>query len=1033
MLINFFFTLRAAKLPVSVKEYLTLLEAIREGVIDDSEAGGPGPTVDKFYYLARATLVKDEAHYDRFDRAFAAYFKGVELLADFTREVPLEWLQKRLELELSPEEKAAIEKMGWDELMETLKKRFEEQKGRHEGGSKWIGTGGTSPFGAWGYNPQGIRIGQDGGRGKSAVKVWDQRQFKDYDDSVELGTRNIKVALRRLRRFAREGALDELDLDDTIRSTAANAGWLDLKMVPERHNRVKVLLLMDVGGTMDEHVHRVEELFSAAKHEFKHLEFYLLPQLRLRLRVEEQPPPLQREVPDRRAAAHLQPRLQAGARRRRDDEPVRDPAKRRQRRIQQRGERCRMAAAAHAGVSEVRLDQPRAAGRLGIPPEHRHHPAAHEPAHVPAHAAGTRRGDAPARQMTAPPAPRRHPRPLRGAARACAAALALAALGGCAMFGDRKDESAAVARDPAAGPPPGTGLAAGDRASWRLEVAAPPPLRKLLVDYLDLSRFQAAAGDEGVTPAELSRLIATAPAQARSLLETEGYFNAEVSVEREDGTPPLVRVRVEPGPRTTVAKVDVRARGPLQQAAEAGDAAAARIRRQLGRDFALPVGEPWRQSDWSAAKVQTVSRLRSLGYAAGTLADSRALVDATTQRADLDLLLDSGPLFLLGDIRIEGLERYREAAVRNVANFGPGEPYSEQKLQEYQERLAKVGLFESSSVRIEPDAAQAAAVPVVVRVREFPLQQATLGIGYSANTGQRLTLEHIHRRVFGLHWRSRSRLELGRDLKSAETELTSHPLPDNWRNIVALGVENLTSGSQERNSARLRVGRARDTKELDRLYYLELTRSNLHDVPTDTSTSATAVSGHYHWVFRRLDSVLLPTRGWSLTAQLGAGYSKSSDADNGPFGRTLARFNYYRPFGGDWYTQTRIEAGQVHAADNVGIPDTLLFRAGGDDSVRGYAYRSLGPVKKGVVTSGRVLLTGSAEVQHPITPRYPAFLWAVFVDAGNAAQDWGSYRPVFGYGTGVRWRSPVGPLRLDVAYGQDVGKVRLHLSVGVNF
>ncbi len=274
MLINFFFTLRAARLPVSVKEYLTLLEAIREGVIDDADAGGPGPTVDKFYYLARATLVKDEAHYDRFDRAFAAYFKGVELLADFTKEIPLEWLQKRLELELSAEEKAAIEKMGWDELMETLKKRFEEQKGRHEGGSKWIGTGGTSPFGAWGYNPQGVRIGQDGGRNRSAVKVWDQRQFKDYDDSVELGTRNIKVALRRLRRFAREGAHDELDLDDTIRSTAANAGWLDLKMVPERHNRVKVLLLMDVGGTMDEHVHRVEELFSAAKHEFKHLEFF---------------------------------------------------------------------------------------------------------------------------------------------------------------------------------------------------------------------------------------------------------------------------------------------------------------------------------------------------------------------------------------------------------------------------------------------------------------------------------------------------------------------------------------------------------------------------------------------------------------------------------------------------------------------------------------------------------------------------------------------------------------------------------------
>jgi len=270
MLIDFFQTLRSARLPVSVREYLTLLEALKAGVIDDDG----GPTVDRFYFLARTTLVKDEAHFDRYDQAFAAYFKGVEQRADFTRELPLEWLRKTLELELSPEERAAIEKMGWDELMATLKKRFEEQKERHEGGSRMIGTGGTSPFGAWGYNPQGVRIGQDKGRHRSAVKVWDQRAYKDYDDAKELGTRQIKVALRRLRRFAREGAAEELDLDDTIHSTAANAGMLDIRMVPERHNRVKVLLLMDVGGTMDEHVHRVEELFSAARSEFKHLEFY---------------------------------------------------------------------------------------------------------------------------------------------------------------------------------------------------------------------------------------------------------------------------------------------------------------------------------------------------------------------------------------------------------------------------------------------------------------------------------------------------------------------------------------------------------------------------------------------------------------------------------------------------------------------------------------------------------------------------------------------------------------------------------------
>ncbi|MGE0348199.1 vWA domain-containing protein [Hydrogenophaga sp.] len=271
MLIDFFYTLRSAKLPVSVKEYLVLLEAMQADVV-----GPRNPeacSMDDFYFLARTALVKDEKHYDKFDRAFAAYFKGVEMIADFTKPIPADWLRREMERILSEEQKANAPKMDWDELMETLRKRLEEQKERHEGGSKWIGTGGTSPFGNSGQNPQGVRIGGKGGN-KSGVKVWEQRAYRDYDDTQELGTRNIKVALRRLRKFAREGNDLELDLPDTIRSTAANAGYLDIKMIPERHNNVKVLLLMDVGGTMDEHIQRVEELFSAVKSEFKHLEFY---------------------------------------------------------------------------------------------------------------------------------------------------------------------------------------------------------------------------------------------------------------------------------------------------------------------------------------------------------------------------------------------------------------------------------------------------------------------------------------------------------------------------------------------------------------------------------------------------------------------------------------------------------------------------------------------------------------------------------------------------------------------------------------
>ena len=266
MLINFFYHLRASRLPVSINELLTLLAALKKGVIR--------PSIDEFYFLSRATLVKDEAHYDRFDRAFGEFFDGVQTSIGLAKEIPDEWFKELLEREFTPEELAKLEKLGFERLMEEFRKRLEEQDGAHHGGNKWIGSGGTSPFGLGGRHPEGIRIGGPGKGNKSAVKVWEARAYRDYDDQVELGTRNIKVALRRLRRFAREGAELELDLHDTIESTARNAGWLDLKLVPERHNAVKVLMLLDVGGTMDEHIRRVEELFSATKAEFKHLEFY---------------------------------------------------------------------------------------------------------------------------------------------------------------------------------------------------------------------------------------------------------------------------------------------------------------------------------------------------------------------------------------------------------------------------------------------------------------------------------------------------------------------------------------------------------------------------------------------------------------------------------------------------------------------------------------------------------------------------------------------------------------------------------------
>jgi len=267
MLVTFFHELRDADVPVSLREYLSLLEALQADLADKR--------VEDFYYLARAALVKDERNLDKFDRVFAHVFKGLDLMSETaSEEIPEEWLRKLTDRVFTEEEKAQIEALGgWEKIMEELKKRLEEQQGRHEGGSKWIGTGGTSPYGAYGYNPAGIRIGQDGNRNFRAIKVWDKREFRDLDDSVEIGTRNIKMALRKLRQFARQGADEELDLDRTIQSTA-HEGYLNLEFRPERRNTVKVLLFFDVGGSMDWHVKISEELFSAVRSEFKHMEYY---------------------------------------------------------------------------------------------------------------------------------------------------------------------------------------------------------------------------------------------------------------------------------------------------------------------------------------------------------------------------------------------------------------------------------------------------------------------------------------------------------------------------------------------------------------------------------------------------------------------------------------------------------------------------------------------------------------------------------------------------------------------------------------
>jgi translocation and assembly module TamA len=570
-------------------------------------------------------------------------------------------------------------------------------------------------------------------------------------------------------------------------------------------------------------------------------------------------------------------------------------------------------------------------------------------------------------------------------------------------------------------------------ANYAVEVDAPAELATLLLTHLDLARFRAAPQAEGITGLELDRLAAAAPAQVRALLETEGYFAGKVEVRRAADAQGLavIRLVVQPGPRASVAELDLAAQGEFGAAVARRDAAAQELLAEIRRRFALPVGEPFRQAAWDEGKNAAMARLRAGGYPAATWARTEARVDARQNRVRLQLLADSGPLFRIGSLRIEGLQRYDEEAVRRLFTAGPGTPYDERLLLELQERLVKVGLFEGATVEIDPDPAQAAAATVTVRVREQPLQQATVGAGISANTGPRLTLEHLHRQPLGIPWVMKNEFELGGQRRAWQGDLTSHPVPGLYRNLLGASLEQLRSGEELRQAGSARIGRTQDTPRIERLYFAEITGVRLVN-PVGATRSA-AVSANYQWVWRDLDSVLLPTEGVSLSAQAALGFAHSSTLSDGAFGRLQTRLTWYRPIGKAWYATARVEAGQVFADVNTGVPDTLLFRAGGDGSVRGYEFRSLGPVVGGALGSGRSLLTASAELSRPLSRSMPSLWGAGFVDAGNAAQSFGQLRPVVGYGVGVRWRSPVGPLRVDLAYGHAVQAFRVHLGLGIAF
>jgi len=569
------------------------------------------------------------------------------------------------------------------------------------------------------------------------------------------------------------------------------------------------------------------------------------------------------------------------------------------------------------------------------------------------------------------------------------------------------------------------------RTPYLLRITAPDDLDDLLSTYLDLARFRTDPALADVTEAEIRRLVAATPAQAQSLLETRGYFNPVIRITTDEGSPPTITLQVDPGERTRVSRATVEVQGDIVERAEQGDARDRQLLAEIQAGWRLREGRPFSQGWWNSEKSELLGRLRTDGYPAAAWSGTAAEVDAPRNTVRLFAVADSGPLYRFGPTSIEGLSLHREEAVSNLLTFQPGQRYTEKQVLDLQERLQRSGLFESASVIVDPDPATAEAAPVAITVRELPLQDLTLGVGYSDVARLRGTIEHLHRRPFGLNWVSKNKLELGRDQKALKSELISHPKADQYRNLLAFAGERFSSASSApTDSYRVRAGRTQDTERIDRLYYGEYTTAI---VTTDLGRQrASAITANYEWVWRNVDNILLPTQGIAASAQVGAGHARS-DTGNGPFTRLYGRLSGYQPLGG-WYGSARLEAAEVFTRNNVSVPDTLLFRAGGDESVRGYPYRSIGPQQGGTTVGGKVLATASAELARPFSARnLRQWWWAVFVDAGDATNSWQDYAVKIGAGAGIRWRSPVGPLKIDAAYGEETNRWRLHLSVGIAY
>jgi translocation and assembly module TamA len=585
------------------------------------------------------------------------------------------------------------------------------------------------------------------------------------------------------------------------------------------------------------------------------------------------------------------------------------------------------------------------------------------------------------------------------------------------------------------------GAACAQGVNYTVRIDAPRELKDLLEENLDLMRWR---GNPRLDQAQLQRLIRDAPEQVKTLVATEGYYSPVVSAGLDtSGSMPVARVIVDPGPPVLVGDVDLVVQAPVAP----GKGASALDTAALRSGWALPVGSRFRQADWEGAKRSLLRRLTQSRFPRAQLAESSATVDPEARRAHLRVVVDTGPETRLGELRIRGLKRYPPSVITNLNPIKPGDVYDETVLQAFQSRLQDTGYFASVEVSAdmrallgaelgalaegeEPAAAQTptagpVTVPVAVRVTENKAKNAEVGLGLSTNTGARAQVRYDDLNVFGKRMKSDLIYEQRR--QNARVDFFWPTKPKGYNDSVGGGVERTDVRGQILTVASLAARRAWGSPLLERSVSLELLTEKrvIDDQPSTRSTSLPLT---YNFTKRKLDSLVQPTRGYVINAQLGGALLPLLTDEQ--FVRGYARFVNYRPLGAKGSVVLRGELGAVGSRQKAGVPSSLLFRAGGDQSVRGYGYEQLGVQEGEAIVGGRYLLTASAEYQYWFKPPWGA---ALFVDAGNAADSWSDMRPKLGYGVGARWRSPVGPINVDVAYGQAVKQVRLHFSLGFTF